>query len=357
MRAIGRGILAAIFLALTALLAACGRWLPPAVMALYPRFSQGILAKIGAVTGAFPFALWEALAAILILWAVYTLVRVLRRGLGFVTWLAGLALGISIGLFLFVALWGLNHYAPTVDQRMGLSLRGYSVQELKEAAAYYGARASLLADQAVRGADGSVDPSSFSDLADQAAKGYSVLARQYDCFTDQLSRPKKLASWYLFSHFGVTGIFIPFTAESCVNPDTFSVSIPYTMCHELAHRQAVAAEDEANFCAFLACAENPSLEFQYSGFYSAFIYCYNALKKADPQAASDVWAGLSQNLTQDCHRANVHYAQYEGKVQDAAQKVNDTYLKAFSQEAGVQSYGQAADLLIGWYLQNFAQGA
>ena len=52
--------------------------------------------------------------------------------------------------------------------------------------------------------------------------------------------------------------------------------------------------------------------------------------------------------------ANEHYAQYEGKVQDAAQKVNDAYLKAFSEESGVQSYGEVADLLIAWYLQKTA---
>lgn len=38
-------------------------------------------------------------------------------------------------------------------------------------------------------------------------------------------------------------------------------------------------------------------------------------------------------------------------MQNAAQKVNDTYLKAFSEESGVQSYGEAADLLIAWYLR------
>ena len=56
----------------------------------------------------------------------------------------------------------------------------------------------------------------------------------------------------------------------------------------------------------------------------------------------------------DLRAANEHYAQYEGKVQDAAQKVNDAYLKAFSEESGVQSYGEVADLLIAWYLQKTA---
>ena len=41
-------------------------------------------------------------------------------------------------------------------------------------------------------------------------------------------------------------------------------------------------------------------------------------------------------------------------MQDAAQKVNDAYLKAFDEESGVQSYGEVADLLIAWYLQKTA---
>ena len=41
-------------------------------------------------------------------------------------------------------------------------------------------------------------------------------------------------------------------------------------------------------------------------------------------------------------------------MQDAAQQVNDAYLKAFDEEDGVESYGKAADLLIAWYLQETA---
>ena len=40
--------------------------------------------------------------------------------------------------------------------------------------------------------------------------------------------------------------------------------------------------------------------------------------------------------------------------EDAEESVNDTYLKAFSEESGVQSYGEVADLLIAWYLQTAA---
>ena len=36
---------------------------------------------------------------------------------------------------------------------------------------------------------------------------------------------------------------------------------------------------------------------------------------------------------------------------DGGDTVNDTYLKAFSQSSGVQSYGEVADLLIAWYFR------
>ena len=68
-------------------------------------------------------------------------------------------------------------------------------------------------------------------------------------------------------------------------------------------------------------------------------------------AASAIWQNVAEGVRADAQAANEHYAQYEGKVQDAATKVNDAYLKAFSEETGVQSYGEVADLLIAWYQQ------
>jgi len=354
MKALGRGILAGIFLILTGLMLAAAKWAPEPLSLVYPEFSRWVLAKIAAVTGIFPFVLWEVLALLGILWAVYTLIRSFGRPLGFVRWLAGLGLAASIAAFLFVGLWGLNHYCPTVDVYLDLQPQPTSAAQLEQATQFYADRAGELSRQMQRDAAGVVMLPEFAALAPQASQGYDRLAEQYACFTGKLAPPKALLSGRLFSYLGTTGIFLPFTAESCVNPDAFVGSIPFVMCHELAHRQAVAAEDEANFCAFLACAENDSPEFQYSGYYSAFVYCYNALNKADGEAADRVWASLTEELKTDCRAATAHYKQYEGKVQDAAQKVNDTYLKAFSQEAGVQSYGQAADLLIAWYFKNFA---
>ena len=64
------------------------------------------------------------------------------------------------------------------------------------------------------------------------------------------------------------------------------------------------------------------------------------LSRKCPETAAAIWQELDPLVISDMRRANEHYRQYEGKVQEAATKVNDTYLKAFGQEEGVQSYGK-----------------
>ena len=354
MKTIGRVILSAILLVLTGLLIAFAKAAPGAVFSFYPAFSRAALGAVCSVSALVPIALWEVLAAVLALWFFYTLIRVFTKRRSLLRWLAGVLLGVSAGLFAFVGLWGLNHFGPSVGQTLGLDVREYSKQELIAATAYYAAQANEYAARVDRDADGKTVYPAFSELVAQAPAGYAALAERYEQFTGALDPVKPLASWRLFSQTGTTGIFVCFTAEACVNPDTYTAWIPYTMCHELAHRQAVAAEDDANFCAYLACMASGSDDFCYSGAFGAYVYCHNALSRVDKTAASQIWSTLSDGVVTDLRAANEHYAQYEGKVQDAAQKVNDTYLKALSEESGVQSYGEAADLLIAWYLENNA---
>lgn len=349
MKTISRVILSAIFLVLTGLLAAAAIYAPELVFSVYPQISRKVISFLAAITSPLPFAVWEILVVLAVLWAVYTLVRCFSRHRGFVCWLSGLLLGVCIAVFVFVAVWGLGHFGPTVGEQIGLETGAYSHDELYEAAAYYADLASEYAAQVQRDSDGVVSFSEFSSLAKAASDGYQVLAETYGCFDGSAVRVKRLAAAKLYSYFGTTGIFCPFTGESSVNPDTFEASIPFTMCHEIAHRMGFPAEDDSNFCAYLACMASDSVEFRYSGAYSAFIYCYNALYAVNRDRASEIWNRASEQVRADCRAATSHYDQYEGKVQEAAQKVNDVYLKAFQEDAGVQSYGDVADYLIAWY--------
>lgn len=350
MRFIGRLILSAVFLALAAVLAAAAMYLPAPIFSVYTDFTRDAAAFLSGVTASFPFAVWEILLAIVILLVLYGLIRCFSTG-KFLRWLSGLVLLVSILVFLFVGLWGINHFGTPVAQRLGLTVTAYSKDQLADTTRYMAKQANTWAEQVQRDENGDL-AIDFETMAEQAQNGYDSMAQTNGFFRLPDTTVKPLLTSKAFSYMGITGIYIAYTGESCVNTDTYAASIPFTMCHELAHSLTVAPEDEANFCAFLACLNNDDPAFQYSGWYSAYIYTYNALAKVDSAAASEIRNTLSETVLRDVRRASEHYDQYEGEVQEVTEKLNDTYLKAFREESGVQSYGEVADLLIAWYLQN-----
>lgn len=176
-----------------------------------------------------------------------------------------------------------------------------------------------------------------------------------DCFDGSTARVKTLLSSKWFGKTGTTGIFIAFTGESSISSTTFTASVPFTMCHEIGHRMAFARENEANFAAFLACEASEDARFAYSGYYTAFLYCYNALRKVDAAAANEVWSGACDELRADCAAANSHYKKVEDqKVSQVTDKIYNSYLQTVGVESGRQSYGEVVDLLTAWYFSQEA---
>ena len=348
MRTVARAVVCGILLVLTGLLLALAAYFPP-FFDVYTGFSRDALAFLSGITGPFPFAVWEILLLLLVLLFVYTLIRAIRKKRLMICWLLGVAEVVCLLVFLFVGLFGVNYFAPPVSERIGLEVGQYTTEQLRDATQYMADQAGYWAGQVERDENGhlAID---FDAMAEKAPEGYTALAQTYDFFSGSTAPVKKLLTGKAFSYMGITGISIPFTGESCVNSYAYAANIPFTMCHEVAHRMTVAPEDEANFCAFLACKEIDDPAFQYSGWYSVFVYCYNSLKKVDAAAAKAVMKTVTPQLAEDMGSAYEHYEQYDGAIKDAAQKVNDTYLKVFDEESGVQSYGEVTDLLIAWYL-------
>ena len=69
--------------------------------------------------------------------------------------------------------------------------------------------------------------------------------------------PVKELGWAdMYSSMGITGVTFGITGEACVNPQIPDITLPFTMCHEMAHRMSIASERDANFAGFLACSFN-----------------------------------------------------------------------------------------------------
>ena len=61
---------------------------------------------------------------------------------------------------------------------------------------------------------------------------------------------------------------------------------------------------------------------------------------------------ISVDEKEEFQENNEYWDQYEGKVAEVSNQVNDTYLKLNDQKDGVQSYGRVVDLMLAMFLQN-----
>ena len=256
--------------------------------------------------------------------------------------------------FLFTALCGLNYYRYTFTQHTG-----YDVEEADADAAQRQEElvrlASSLADdlgqtRAQLGDDADLfdaEPGQFEQYAQESVEAMRKLAEQYPVLDRPLySPPKPVLASELMSYANIGGMFFPFTMESNINVDNPFFVVPWTMTHELAHQCGFMREDEANFIAYLACKESDDALMRYSGLLLVYDNAMGALRKADPEAAMQIAAGLAPSVQRDLAERAEHWAQYEGPVQEASNAANDAYLKANNQSDGMRSYGRMVDLLL-----------
>ena len=327
----------------------------------YRTFSSRWIALLAAITSFSKGTLWDILALLLFLWFLWSICSVIRKRFSFLSWLSVVILIVSSLVSSAVLGWMLNHYAPPLSELLGYETHPAGIQELYDAAAWYFEKAAEYAVQMERDEAGHLLPVSrekFDQLAVTAGAAYQGISREYPVFQGSSVRVKRfsLIGEYLMYN-GIIGMFMPLSGEAAVPGNAPSVPMPFNMCHEAAHRLGIASEQEANFCAFLACIENEDERFVYSGCYMAFSYCFSSLYRADSEKALALIEkhrddeGVRLVFLDRSDTAAV-YQKYESKLQDVSDKINATYLKTFSQEDGIRSYGMVSDYLIAWYLKD-----
>ena len=255
------------------------------------------------------------------------------------------ALFLAGALFLSYSLnCGVNYSCRPFSADLPYGREERTEEELAELCAYLAEQANRLADWA----GVSLTPGEYA-AEGRAAMG--KLGEEYPRQAGYYPQPKYLTFPWILSVQQLSGVYSPFTVEANYNNAMVSYNIPHTICHELSHLKGFMREDEANFIGFLACLESDSPAFAYSGYTMGWIYAGNALAKVNPEAYLQIRSRLDERILADLEANNRFWDRYEGKVADAAEAVNDTYLKANRQEHGVASYGMVVDLMLGWYGQ------
>ena len=325
---------------------------------VYPYVTRMLQTLLADWSSGVSFCLWQFFAIALVVGVLTTIVLaiVLRWNLiQVVGWYTAAA---SLIFFLHTAGYGLNGYAGSIADDIRLRITEYSLSELEEATVYYRDQANALAAQIGRDAAGDPVYPEFDELAAQAEAGFDSLVYDdnYSIFAGS-TLPVKALGWAdMYTSMGITGFTMSLTGEAAVNPQIPVVSMPFTMCHEMAHRMCISTESDANLAAFLACRANPSTEYQYSAYFMAYKYCYSAIAKlgtvASQEALQRVKSGISEQLYHDLTAYNDFFAEKkDDKATQLADTVNDTYIKTQGDERGIASYGAVCDMLVSWHIQ------
>ena len=301
------------------------------------------------------FCIWQVVAIVLVLLVVASLVLTIILKWNPIQWLGWVAAAASVLFFFHTAVYGLNAHAGSIADDIHLTETEYTLAELEEAAIYYRDKANSLATQVKRDGKGGVDYESFEALAAKASEGYQVLVREHSCsvFAGADVPVKELGWADMYTSMGITGVTVAMTGEAAVNPQIPAISLPFTMCHELAHRVSIATERDANFAAFLGARFHPDIQFQYSAYFMAYRYCYISLLNVGASgAAGRVSSGACKELQRDMSAYDKFYAENQDeKATKLANDANDTMLKTIGDESGVASYGEVTDLLVSWHIQ------
>ena len=351
-------VTAAIIAAITWVLSQFGQRFSALVDMFYPyvmRTAQDFLAQW---SSGVDFLLWQVLAVFLVVLVVALLVVFLVLKKSPINWL-GWALSVASFVYLLhTLLFGLSYYAGDLSDDIRLEVAQYTLEELTEATEYYRDMANIMAEWVDRDPEGRASFDDFETLALMAGEGFDTLTYDYSypIFAGSTLPVKKLGWADMYTSMGITGFTCGITGEAAVNPQIPATSLPFTMCHEMAHRMCIANERDANFAAFLACSVHDDVQFRYSAYFMAYRYCYNALAGINSQDAAAATARISNGVSEALYRDLNFYDTFfssnrDQKATRVANTVNDTYLRTSGDPNGIGSYAQVCDLLVNWHIQ------
>jgi type IV secretory pathway VirB2 component (pilin) len=315
---------------------------------------------ISSITGLFPFSIAEIIIILLPFACLIMLCRFIihiirdkanRKEIA-LKGLLNLLCGLSLTLFMFVMLAGMNYYRYSFTHYSGLEIRNSTVDELYALTESLVKQANEYREKVPATDENGVFRLSVSKYkaARIADKAMDRISEEYGVLKGAYAAPKPVVLSPIMSYTEITGIFFPFTMEANVNVHVPDYSIPATMLHELAHLRGFMREDEANYIAYIAGMASDNVEFNYSATMLALISSGNALYRQDRDLYSTLREQYSEKVDLDLRANSAYWAKYEDTVvSTVSNKVNDTYLKANAQADGVKSYSRMVDLLLAKY--------
>lgn len=254
---------------------------------------------------------------------------------------------VSVIVFFFHFLWGMNYYRVPLQEQLGIESLTYDTLTLQNTTHRHIDKINAIHFTLVD--DDSIVPQtnySKKDIYKMASKEY----RSFKIDSLNFSFKKRSVKHSLLSipltYMGFSGYLNPFTGESQVNKKLPMTSFPITVTHEMAHQLGFASETEANYIGYLACVNNKDPYFQYSGELMAVRYLIKEISLYNPYLAQEYFDRLNPGIQRNIQLNRDFWDSYMTPAKPVFQKTYDQYLKVNNQSQGLRSYNDIIGFLI-----------
>ena len=252
---------------------------------------------------------------------------------------------ISITIFLFYSLWGLNYFKTPLLSKFDIGEIKYeSLQTTLDRLIDDANEAHLLLGD---------EDSTLENLEFDKEEIISELKLDNIKKFDKISTTKfakKSIIPKIFLYQGVSGYINPFTLEAIVVEEIPSIDFSITVLHEQAHQLGYAAEEDANFLAFISSINNQDPLIKYSGYVFGLSYLLNEIQINHNDKLSSFTDKINSGIIEDINSRRKFWQKYSNNIINSLQNVlYDFYLKSNNQKAGIASYSRIVNHIINYY--------
>lgn len=314
-------------------------------------YSQGIYPfiahTISNISGIFSFSLDDIFYVILIISVLILIIfpilkkaKLKQSGLYLINILASVYI-------LFYLLWGFNYYRPDITKRLDLM---DAVANKKE---FIRVTEKLIeSTNSLHCSFDNLDKNEVDSLIEASYKNLApVLLYNYPMGK---RKDKKITFSAFYAKTGISGYFGPFFNEIHVNKKVTAIEYPSVLAHEKAHQFGITSEAEANFYAWLVCSNSQSQQVKYSGnliILRRFLMEAYTLKEYPLLVEK-----IDDKVKNDINYIRQHWLNLRNeKMNRAASKVNDAYLKTNKVEGGIKDYHGVVEHLMNFSLDSAFQ--
>lgn len=293
------------------------------------------------------FSMDDAFYAFLALFLVVLIFLVIFRRIKFGRFILIIVQTLAVCYVLFYWFWGFNYYRTGINERLSIT------KSKPDSVQFVRVLENLIAQ--TNASYSTFENVSYSDIDSLVEASYKENASFLKVKYPQGNRrPKPITLSNFFAKASIAGYYGPFFSEVHLNDSLLMIEYPQVLAHEFAHQFGITSEAEANFYGWLVCAQSDSKHLHYSANISMLNYFLSQSKHL--HNFRNLVHQIDKPVIDDIRKVQKHWESMRNeKIDKAAGKVNDVYLKTNKIEKGIEDYFGVVQFVMDFETDSVAQ--